>query len=90
MPKKEPTTTTRSTPLNYNPAKARCRYFAEGSSPLRHTLLLPPRGPHRLGAPLASHDVSIAFVIDAVVCVVNAKHVKQYLDEVKPDGALVR
>jgi G3E family GTPase len=39
---------------------------------------------------LASHDVSTAFVIDAVVCVVNAKHVKQHLDEVKPDGALVR
>jgi G3E family GTPase len=44
----------------------------------------------RLGAPLASHDVSTAFVIDAVVRVVNAKHVKQHLDEVKPDGALVR
>jgi hypothetical protein len=39
---------------------------------------------------LASHDVSTAFVIDAGVCVVSAKHVKQHLDEFKPDGALVR
>ena len=28
------------------------------------------------------------FIIDAVICVADAKHVKQHMDEVKPDGAV--
>ena len=35
-----------------------------------------------------SEDIKDACVLDAVLCVVDTKHVTQHLDDVKPDGVI--
>ena len=38
--------------------------------------------------PPPTEDIKEACVLDAVLCVVDSKHVTQHLDEVKPEGII--
>ena len=38
--------------------------------------------------PSPPEDIKEACVLDAVLCVVDSKHVTQHLDEVKPEGVI--